>query len=174
MAGSETAGFPPILGADARVLILGSLPSVMSIRKGEYYGHPQNSFWKIMGELFGAEQNLAYETRVLRLAERGVAVWDVLAASVRPGSMDADIDPSTARANDFGRFFQDNERIHAVFFNGRAAAQFYRRLVAPGLENGSNTLHYETLPSTSPANAAIGFADKLLAWRVVQEYALSK
>ena len=172
MAGSETTGFPPILGEDARVLILGSLPSVMSIRKGEYYGHPQNAFWKIMGELFGAGPDLEYQSRAARLAGHGVAVWDVLAASVRPGSMDADIDPASARPNDFVGLFRDHASIELVCFNGQTAARFYQRLVAPELEKGSNTLHYETLPSTSPAYASKSFADKLEQWRVVREKAV--
>ena len=174
MAVSETTGFPPILGDDARVLVLGSLPSVMSVRKGEYYGHPQNAFWKIMGELFGAGPDLDYASRAARLTGAGVAVWDVLAASVRPGSMDADIDPATARPNDFTKLFRDHTSIGLVCFNGQAAARFYQRLVAPGLEKGSNTLHYETLPSTSPAYASVSFADKLQKWRVVRQIAFSK
>ena len=171
MAGSETSGFPPILADGARVLVLGSLPSVMSIRKGQYYGHPQNAFWKIMGELFGAGPDLDYASRTDRLTRSRVAVWDVLAASVRPGSMDADIDPATARPNDFAKLFREHASIGLVCFNGQAAARFYQRLVAPELEKGSNTVHYETLPSTSPAYASISFADKLQKWRVVQENA---
>ena len=172
MTESETQGFPPILGDRPRVLILGSLPSVMSIRKGEYYGHPQNAFWRIMAELFGAGTDRSYETRAKRLIDRGVAVWDVLAASVRPGSMDADIDPSSARPNEFARLFRAHPDIRLVCFNGKAAARFYQRLVAPDLEKGSNNRQYETLPSTSPANASISFTDKLDKWRVVQEFAL--
>ena len=146
----------------------------MSIREGEYYGHPQNAFWSIMGELFRAGPDQDYETRTSRLIQNGVAVWDVLAASVRPGSMDADIDPDTARPNDFAGLFRDNSGIRLVCFNGQAAARFYKRLVAPGLEKGSNTLHYETLPSTSPAYASKSLADKLEQWRVVQENAVLK
>jgi len=163
----QAVGFPPILGDGARVLVLGSLPSVASIEKNQYYGHPQNAFWRIMGELFGAGPDLPYEQRKAILIGAHVAVWDVLESSVRPGSMDADIEPSTARPNDFGKLFRDQPRIGHICFNGRTAAKFFQQLVAPVIENGSNSRQYETLPSTSPANAAMSFADKLEHWRIV-------
>jgi len=156
-----------VVGPDARVLILGTLPSRRSIAEGEYYGHPRNVFWSIMGELLGAGRELAYEQRTRRLVEAGVAIWDVLAASVRPGSLDAAIDMATARPNDIASFLESNSRIALVCFNGQKAASLYRRMVVPGLETRFNALRYETLPSTSPANAAIGFDDKLKRWQVI-------
>lgn len=171
-AADETRGFPPILGDRPRVLVLGSLPSVMSLRKNQYYGHPQNAFWRIMSELFGAGPELAYEQRVARLAGNRVAVWDVLAASIRPGSMDADIDPASARANDFARLFREQPCIRLVCFNGQAAAKYYERLVASAIQNDSHGRQYRTLPSTSPAYAAMSFADKLERWRIVSEFAI--
>lgn len=166
---SETLGFPPIAGANARVLVLGSLPSVKSIEKQQYYGHPQNAFWRIMGELFGAGLEIPYADRVEILVKNKIAVWDVLAASVRPGSMDSAIDESTAQPNDFGRFLWERPQIGLVCFNGKAAARLFGSLVAPALENGSNMPEYRTLPSSSPAYASITFADKLEQWRAVQE-----
>jgi len=166
---SETTGFPPIVKPDARVLVLGSLPSVKSVEKQQYYGHPQNAFWRVMGELFGASLGLPYADRVEILVQNQVAVWDVLATSVRPGSLDADIDEATARPNDFEQLFREQPGIQLVCFNGKAAARLYDRLVAPILEKGSNTREFKTLPSTSPAHASMTFADKLECWRVVQE-----
>jgi TDG/mug DNA glycosylase family protein len=93
----DTCGFAPILGDRARVLILGSLPSVASLEKNQYYGHPQNVFWRIMGELFGAGPDMPYAQRTRILVNARVAVWDVLRSSVRPGSMDADIDRKAQR-----------------------------------------------------------------------------
>src|SRR5688500_20135249 len=83
--------FPPIAAPDARVLILGSVPSIASLARQQYYGHPQNSFWPIMGRLFGAGQDVPYEERKCILHEHGVAVWDVLRECHREGSLDADI-----------------------------------------------------------------------------------
>ncbi len=96
------AGFPAIARADARILILGSLPGARSIQANQYYAHPQNSFWRIMGEIANAQGN--YHERCEALMNRGIALWDVLASSVRPGSMDADIQSDTAVANDFSGF----------------------------------------------------------------------
>jgi hypoxanthine-DNA glycosylase len=164
-----TAGFPPIARADAKVLVLGTLPSRMSVELGQYYGHPQNAFWKIMGRLFGAHRELTYESRREILKASRVAVWDVLASSVRPGSMDADIDASTAVTNDFNRLFDEHREIELVCFNGRTAEKLFLRHVAPGLENRSNRLRYQALPSTSPAYASMSFDEKLRAWRTVSD-----
>jgi hypoxanthine-DNA glycosylase len=164
---SETTGFPPIAAPDARVLILGSLPSVKSVEIQQYYGHPQNSFWRVMDELFEVGIELPYSDRVARLLRNHVAVWDVLAASVRPGSLDAAIVESTARANNFRAFFREQTELRLVCFNGKAATKLFERLVAPSLEKGSNTLEFKTLPSTSPAHASMTFADKLECWRVL-------
>ncbi len=82
-------GFPPVAGADARILVLGSLPGDRSISEQQYYAHPQNAFWPIMRELFGIEGD--YSVRCKRLIENRIALWDVLHSSVRPGSMDSDI-----------------------------------------------------------------------------------
>jgi len=171
---SPTAGFPAIAGPGARVLILGTLPSRMSLRTSQYYGHPQNAFWAIMGELFGAGRELPYAERVRIVTASGVAVWDVLASSVRPGSMDSAIDRTASVANDFSRFYREQPGISMVCFNGQAAAKLYRQLVAPGLENGSNRRQYQTMPSTSPAYASMSFAEKLERWRVVRSAANNK
>lgn len=150
------------------MLILGSLPSVKSLETGQYYGHPRNAFWPIMGKLFGAGLDLEYNKRRTIMIEHRIAIWDVLAASERPGSMDAAIDVTSATANDFGAFYRSQANIELVCFNGKAAASFFQQLVAPALENGSNTPDYQTMPSTSPAYAAMSFEEKLDRWRLVQ------
>ena len=157
-------GFAPLVGCAPRVLILGSVPSVASLEKHQYYGKPQNAFWRIMGELFGAGPELPYDQRVARLAESYIAVWDVLASCVRPGSLDSAIDMSTVAVNDFGNFFAEHASIHTVFFNGRKAEEIYQRRVQAGLEA---QLRYNCLPSTSPAMAALDFAGKLKQWKAV-------
>ena len=101
MADSErsdwSAGFPPIASTDAKILILGSLPGQRSLELAQYYAHRQNAFWRIMAELFGVEGD--YANRCRQLMAHRIAVWDVLASSVRPGSMDADIQLERIRAN---------------------------------------------------------------------------
>jgi hypoxanthine-DNA glycosylase len=160
-------GFPPLAARSARVLVLGSLPGRESLRRRAYYAQPRNAFWPIMGALFGAGPELAYDARRRRLVAAGVALWDVCASAVRPGSLDADIDAASVVANDFAAFLGAHPGIRAVYFNGQAAAALYRRRVLPALRGPARALPLAVLPSTSPAHAARAFAAKLAAWRVL-------
>jgi hypoxanthine-DNA glycosylase len=175
------AGFAPIAWADARVLILGTVPSRRSLEAGQYYAHPRNAFWPIVERLFARDASpdnigpgaprLDYETRVALLREARVALWDVLRAAERPGSLDADI--SAPVANDFAAFFARHPAVRTVCFNGTKARALWVRHVAPALparlEPG-----LVTLPSTSPANAAPSFDDKLAAWQVVRDAVIGR
>lgn len=154
-------GFPPIEASDAHTLVLGSLPGQRSIDEQQYYAHPQNAFWPIMEALFDIRGG--YEQRCEKLRDRGIAVWDVLASSVRPGSMDANIDTGSAVANDFPAFFAGHEDLHLVAFNGRKAEQLFHRFVDRG--SLGPDIEFRALPSTSPAYAAMPFSGKVAAWR---------
>ena len=156
-----SVGFPPVCRHDARVLILGSLPGQRSLQATQYYAHPQNAFWRIMHELTGAGGT--YEERCSTLVEHGIALWDVLAESVRPGSMDADIQSHSAQANDFAGFLADHQNVRRVFFNGQKAAQLFQRLVV--LDDCDTARQFATLPSTSPAYASMAYEEKLRIWR---------
>jgi len=158
---TSSPGFPPIARDDARVLILGSLPSRASLQARQYYAHPQNAFWNIMRELTGADGS--YVARCEAIGRAGIAVWDVLSSSVRRGSMDADIHMASAVANDFDAFFETHDRVRLVCFNGKKAEQMFHRFVQPIAL--ANTLTFASLPSTSPAYASLSFAQKLQAWR---------
>ena len=160
-------GFPPIAAADARVLVLGSMPSVASLAKRQYYGHPRNAFWPIMGRLFGAGPELPYRQRTRILREHGIAVWDVLRECCREGSLDTSIDRDSETPNDFVTFFADHPQIAAIFFNGQKAESAFRRHVLPLLKTSGHNVHYVRLPSTSPAHAGRSFTEKLAAWRTV-------
>jgi hypoxanthine-DNA glycosylase len=149
------------------VLILGSLPGQMSLQKQQYYAHPQNAFWKITGHLFGAGPDLAYAERAQRLVRNGIALWDVCAAARRPGSLDAAIVQSSVVANDFAAFIETHPDVGLICFNGGKAADLYRRLVLPGLPTTARAIRTETLPSTSPAHAAMTFEEKLTRWASV-------
>ncbi|OIO69630.1 MAG: DNA-deoxyinosine glycosylase [Zetaproteobacteria bacterium CG1_02_53_45] len=161
-------GFPCAANPDARVLILGSMPSRKSLKKAEYYGHPRNGFWPIMGELFGFNSELDYKLRLTQLREADVALWDVAFQCVRPGSMDSAIELETVVANDFETFFQRHRKIHAIFFNGRKAEELYRKLVQPNLTSEFRQLATHLLPSTSPANAGMNRSQKLEQWKIVR------
>ena len=154
-------GFPPVARADARILVLGSLPSARSIAAGEYYAHPRNAFWPIMRELVGASGS--YAKRCAVLVESGIALWDVLRCSERPGSMDANIRLDTAEANDFNAFLSQHAAVQRICFNGRKAEQMFGRFA--GLDVAFGSIELRTLPSTSPAYAALPFAEKLARWR---------
>lgn len=162
---SLLSGFPPVAAADARVLVLGSMPGQASLVAQEYYAYRQNAFWRIMGDLLGAGPDLPYPQRLEKLKAAGIALWDVIGACQRPGSLDADIVAASVRANDFAAFLAVHRSIERVFFNGGAAEQAFRRHVLPGLPAGSPVMH--RLPSTSPAHASLSYADKLAAWSAI-------
>lgn len=162
---SQCRGFPPVAAADARVLVLGSMPGQASLDAQEYYAYRQNCFWRIMGELFGAGPDLPYAQRLEKLQAAGIALWDVIAACRREGSLDADIVGASVQANDFPAFFAAHPQIRQVFFNGAAAETAFRRYALPQL--GGRLLQLHRLPSTSPAHAARSYAEKLAAWSAI-------
>jgi hypoxanthine-DNA glycosylase len=166
---SQARGFPPIAGRNAEVLVLGSMPSVASIAKGEYYAHPQNAFWPIMGRLFGAGRDLSYAKRTRKLRLSKVAVWDVLRECRRAGSLDSAIHALSEMPNDFANFFAAHKRIRVVFFNGGKAESAFRRHVLPVLPKLGRSFSFVRLPSTSPAHAGRRFDEKLAAWQAVRE-----
>jgi TDG/mug DNA glycosylase family protein len=160
-------GFPPIADAHARVLILGSLPGQVSLQRQQYYAHPQNAFWKVMGCLFDAGPELPYKDRARRLVRNGIALWDVCAAAQRPGSLDTSIVHSSVVPNELAAFIENHPAVGLICFNGGKAADLFRRLVLPGLPATGRAIRYETLPSTSPAHAGMTFEDKLTRWAAV-------
>jgi TDG/mug DNA glycosylase family protein len=164
--------FGPIAAPNARVLVLGTVPSIASLAKQQYYGHPQNAFWHIMGRLFGAGRELPYEERKAILCAHGVAVWDVLRESYREGSLDASIEVKSESPNDFVTFLQDHPTIRSIFFNGHKAETAFRRHVLPLVSNIDREFRYLRLPSTSPAHAGRNFEEKLSAWRAVKRATL--
>lgn len=157
-------GFPPLADARARVLVLGSMPGVASLRAQQYYGHPRNAFWPIMASLFGFDAAAPYAQRVAALLEHRVAVWDVLAACVRPGSLDADIDARSIEVNDFAALFVRLPELRRVCCNGAKAYALFRSRVLPRLACASQ-LELVQLPSTSPAHAGMALEAKLHLWR---------
>ena len=158
--------FAPAVRADARVLVLGSMPGQASLDAAQYYAHPRNAFWPIMGALFGAGPELPYAERLATLNAAGVALWDVIAACARSGSLDSAIEPASIEPNDFAGLFRACPRIGHVFFNGATAETAFRRHVRSRIALPPG-LAFSRLPSTSPAHAARGFDAKLATWRAV-------
>jgi hypoxanthine-DNA glycosylase len=161
----EVASFAPIAAATARVLILGSMPGVASLAAGQYYAHPQNAFWPIIGTIVGCEPASPYRDRMRALRARGIALWDVLQRCERAGSLDSAIVARTIRTNDFAAFLARHRRIGTVLCNGGTAHAKFTGLVLPGLVAAGCLLRVVRLPSTSPAHAGQTRAQKLAAWR---------
>jgi hypoxanthine-DNA glycosylase len=167
-------GFPPVADARARVLILGSLPGRASLAARQYYAQRQNAFWRIMGALVGAGPELAYARRLQTLRRSTIALWDVLAAGEREGSLDAAIVRSTAIVNDFESFLARHAAVELVCFNGRTAEELYRRRVLPRLSAPFAKIPLHALPSTSPAHAGMPFPAKLERWSMLLRYVAGK
>jgi hypoxanthine-DNA glycosylase len=161
---STVTGFPPIAHPSARVLILGSMPGVLSLNANEYYAHPRNAFWRILSRIYGFDAEAAYEHRVESLKASGVAVWDVLHTCVRAGSLDSAIEKGSRIPNDFVTFFQRYRLIDDIIFNGAEAEKSFSTYVLPHLN--VRDMGLTRLPSTSPANT-LAFEKKLSAWQAV-------
>jgi hypoxanthine-DNA glycosylase len=158
-------GFAPVASPDAYKLILGSMPGVASLEASQYYAFSRNVFWKIMGDLYATGAQLDYPLRLQKLVENRIALWDVIASCHRPGSLDSSISDQELEINDFKSFFEQHPHITCVYFNGQKAAGLFKRKVLPGL---AGEYEFVTLPSTSPAHAAMSYAAKLEAWSVVR------
>ena len=170
LAGDEPAKskcFAPVARANARVLILGSLPGKVSLERRQYYAQPQNTYWRIMGEIAGARPELPYPHRLRLLKENGFALWDVCAAGHRSGSLDSAIQLSTVETNDFSGFLRAHPAIGLICFNGQKAKEIYDRKVRKTLPALFERIRYEVLPSTTPAHAGMPFEQKLSRWRSV-------
>ncbi|MDR3630603.1 MAG: DNA-deoxyinosine glycosylase [Desulfocapsaceae bacterium] len=159
--------FPPLVSAEARILILGSFPGDASLQRREYYAHPRNAFWSIVQTLLRLEDGLSYVERGQALVSHGIALWDVLSTCERKGSLDSSIDDRTIIVNDFRQFFRQYPGIGWVFFNGMKAEREYQKKVLGSL--GPNCLQYRRLPSTSPAMATLSREDKLARWTEIME-----
>lgn len=161
--------FPPILGSDARLLILGSMPGEESLRRQQYYAHPRNAFWPIMSCLLALPGVTDYQKRVRALISHRIALWDVMAECRRKGSLDSAIRPDSIRVNDFGVLFREHPGLGLILFNGGMAEREFRRRVIPALDQAATRIETMRLPSTSPAYAGMPFEAKLAAWSVILE-----
>jgi hypoxanthine-DNA glycosylase len=163
----KSNGFGSVAHADARVLILGTLPGKVSLARGEYYAQPRNAFWRIMGELAGASPDLPYEDRLRLLKENGIALWDVCASGHRSGSLDSAIRLATVETNDLSGFLRAHTAVGLICFNGKKAKEIYDRKVLQKPPILFERIRYQVLPSTSPAHAAMSYEQKLSRWRIV-------
>jgi double-stranded uracil-DNA glycosylase len=166
MAMGHIESFPPIASGTPRVLILGTMPGKVSLRERQYYAHPQNAFWRIMGGILGFDPAIPYEARVALVRSAGIAVWDVLKSCIRESSLDSAIDASSVLPNDFAGFFAEHPQIQRICFNGATAQALYMKHVRPRVATYCD-VQYLRLPSTSPANASLPFSEKARAWQAI-------
>lgn len=165
MSKSLCQSFAPLAPAQAKILILGSMPGLRSLQEQEYYAHPQNIFWDIMAKIFSAHRDLSYERRLKILASSRVALWDVAWQCEREGSLDTKINTASVVPNDFENLFSKCPKIRQVFFNGHKAESLYRSLVYKKLPARLQQIPATRLPSTSPAHASLTGPEKMQIWR---------
>jgi TDG/mug DNA glycosylase family protein len=164
VAGSSAgpaSGFLPVTGDSPYVLILGSFPSIKSLMHSEYYGNPQNHFWKIMDALFAIDHQLPYPDRIARLTGHHIALWDIVRTCTRKGSADEAIKEPVF--NDICGFLTTHPTVRLIVLNGTTAGRYYHRM------NGAATTEYRILPSTSPANTRNTLTEKVAAWEIVKK-----
>ena len=160
---AQIEGLPPVIEADTRLVVLGSFPGVASLLQQQYYGHPRNHFWPILGAIWQIDlKSLDYAQRIDELRRRGVGLWDVYARCKREGSLDQAIED--AEFNDLASLRSLAPDLAAVAHNGGESARARRRTAALGCT-------VLRLPSTSPANASWSFERKLQSWRAAFEQA---
>lgn len=167
--GSVDVGFAAVAQADAEVLILGSMPSQLSLTRQQYYAHPRNAFWKIIAHLLGFNSDVSYADKLRALQQHKLALWDVIQCCERQGSLDSHISNVSIISNDFASFLAQHSQIKHIFFNGSRAYQEYHKRVLPQLPEQWQSLACTRLPSTSPAMASLTFEQKLAAWSQIKQ-----
>lgn len=162
------SNFPPIVGIDPRILILGSAPGGESLRQGKYYAHPRNLFWRLMAECLDIPRSDApYKERVNALKNEGIALWDVYAEADRDrngkaSSLDSDI--RNGNFSDIAALLEDKPTIGKVLLNGKKAEKAFVKYRKATNSQKLEAVAFRYLPSTSPANARMSFEEKKREW----------
>jgi hypoxanthine-DNA glycosylase len=155
----QKTGLAPIIDRHVRILLLGSFPGEASLAAQQYYAHPRNQFWPLVGALIDEPlPTLPYAERLRRLLHHHIGVWDVLGACEREGSLDTSI--RQPQANDFTRLRKLAPQLERVGFNGGLSGKYAPQFAKAGYE-------VMVLPSSSPAHAARTFEQKLAIWRAL-------
>ncbi|UMZ72970.1 DNA-deoxyinosine glycosylase [Natranaerofaba carboxydovora] len=160
---TESTSFAPIIDDKSKVLILGTMPGGKSLEERQYYANPRNQFWKIIDNLFDETLPTDYEEKIEFLKNNGIALWDVLKACYREGSLDSNI--KNEEVNDFTTLFDNYPNIRCVGFNGTKAYNIFKKSIGFDFQQ----LDFVKLPSTSPAHT-IKFEQKLKEWEKIRKY----
>ena len=159
--------FAPVIAPGCHTLILGSMPGERSLAVAEYYGHPRNAFWPIMGQLFGFSTLLPYPERLEKLNGAGIALWDVMASCERAGSLDTSIVGATVTPNAIPELLVHYPETQRIILNGTAAATAFKKYVMPRMAASHRRCAVLQAPSTSPAHASMRHEDKLRVWETL-------
>ena len=158
--------FEPVFAPDARVMIVGTMPSVQSLAHAQYYAHPRNAFWPILFDFFGEMPHNDYERKKALIRAHGLALWDAAACCEREGSLD-----SAMRGvvfNDFPSLYARCPGIEAVLCNGGTAHALF---LSSGFAGNRTVVR---LPSTSPAYT-LPYEKKRAAWHeALLQYGISR
>ena len=160
MSSRRLSSFKPVVDRRSRVLILGTMPGPEALRRREYYGYPLNHFWKILPQIFDKGPLDGYREKIRFLRKKRIALWDVIGSCKREGAADQKI--QEVKTNDISDLLRRYPNIRKVFLNGRLAQKLYQKYFGKSLRVPACYL-----PSTSPANAGLGFEKKTERWRVV-------
>lgn len=159
---SRIFSFPPIIDHDSKIIILGSIPGVKSLEKQQYYGHPQNKFWKIIFELLNEKFTEDYDQRIQILKKHHIALWDVIDSCERKGSLDSEI--KNEEANQIGELLEDHLNMKAIFCNGGKSYKNLQKILGKNYK-----IPVFLLPSTSPLHT-VSFEKKLEEWKKIKQY----
>jgi len=162
--------FDPVVGGNPKVLILGSVPSVKSLDFNQYYGHPRNQFWPIIMSLLldksiDDNMSMTYSDKIEIVKLKGIAIWDVISACDRQGSLDSDI--KNESPNDISKLLQDYPSIRTIVFNGGKAETSFKRFFKEIYLNEQYVCL--KMPSTSPAYTK-SVDEKWSTWKVLLKY----
>lgn len=153
--------FPPFFDENSQILILGSIPSVVSRKEGFYYMHPSNRFWKVLAKVYEEEVPDAIYQKKDFLHRHQIALWDVIATCKIQASSDASI--SDVQVNNI-QLLLSKTHIKRIFVTGKRAYDLYWRYLYPQLLKEAILL-----PSPSAANATYSFSRLVQAYSVIRE-----
>lgn len=150
---------------EARVMIVGSMPSVKSLADAQYYAHPRNAFWPILFDVFGVTPTDDYEAKKAMIRGNGLALWDAAQSCEREGSLDSNM--RDVAYNDFASLYAHCPHIHTVLCNGGTAHALFLK---SGFAGDRQVIR---MPSTSPAYT-MAYARKLTIWKETLNQVLCK
>jgi len=158
-------GLNPIIDNNARILILGSMPSTESLRKSEYYANPRNQFWRVIFSIFDSVLETSYMAKTSFLKGKRIALWDVIRSCIRERSSDSKI--TQVSINDFNSILETYPKIKHLCFNGQKAFTIFQKRVKL---NASSQITLTALPSSSPANARMSVEAKIRDWAIIKTF----